>query len=176
MATKKVLFIIAFNGFQQTEYSVPRKIFLDAGFDVVTASSRLGVAIAKDGSSAQINSTIQDIQGADYDAVIFIGGPGALELDTATSHALIQDAYHAHIPLGAICLAARIFAHSGVLKGKHATGWDGDNALAGIFESHEITYDRTSPVVVDGKIVTATGPVAAESFGKELLRIVKKEK
>lgn len=177
MAQKKVLFIIAFNGFHHTEYGVPKKILLNAGYDVITASNKPGVAIAKDGSSAQINVTLEKVEIASYKAVLFIGGPGTLEnIDTSESYIIAKEAFEEHLPIGAICLATRILAHSGILRGKKATGWDGDGKLKEIFDEIDCTYVEHEPVVVDGNIVTAVGPAVAEQFGNAMLKLLETSK
>ena len=48
MAHRKILMIIAHEGFQQVEYGIPKKTFEQAGFAVVTASNKPGIATAKD--------------------------------------------------------------------------------------------------------------------------------
>lgn len=177
MAQKKVLFIIAFNGFHQTEYGVPKKILLNAGYDVITASNNSGVAIAKDGSSAQVNTILENVDVADYKGILFIGGPGTLEnIDTGASYIIAKEAFEQHVPLGAICLATRIVAHSGILRGKKATGWNGDAKLKEIFEEIDCVYVEHEPVVIDGNIVTAVGPAAAEQFGNAMLKLLETNK
>lgn len=174
MAQKKVLFIIAFDGFQQTEYAVPRKLLLNAGYDIVTASNKPGAAIAKDGSSVQVNITLEDVDVHDYSGIVFIGGPGTLEnIDTPESHRIAQQAFEAEIPIGSICISTRVLAHSGILNGKRATGWNGDKELDSIYKQEGVLFVENEPVVVDGTIVTATGPAVAESFGNAMLTLLR---
>lgn len=173
MAQKKVLFIIAFDGFQQTEYSVPRKLLLNAGYDVVTASNKPGAAIAKDGSSVQVNITLKDVIVHDYKAIVFIGGPGTLEnIDTEKSYQIAQEAFKKTIPIGAICIATRILVNSNILNGKRATGWNGDKKLQEIYNAAGVMLVDNEPVVIDGNIVTATGPTVAESFANAILSLL----
>ena len=174
MAQKKVLFIIAFDGFQQTEYSVPRKLLLNAGYDIVTASNKPGAAVAKDGSSVQVNITLQEVDVHDYSGIVFIGGPGTLEnIDIPESYKIAQEAFEAGIPIGSICISTRILAHSGILNGKRATGWNGDKMLGELYKQEGVLFVENEPVVVDGTVVTATGPAVAESFGNAILTLLK---
>ena len=76
-------------------------------------------------------------------------------------------------PLGSICISSRILAKAGVLGGKKATGWDGDDKLNGIFNEHAVNYTR-EPVTTDGSIVTATDPRAAERFGQSIVKVLSK--
>ena len=55
----------------------------------------------------------------DYDAVIFVGGPGSSEYwDDPKAHSIAEETVAADKIPGAICIAS--LAKSGVLKGKKA--------------------------------------------------------
>jgi protease I len=169
MASNNVLFVIASVDYQPVEYLVPKKLLEDAGFHVTTASDALGTATAKDESTTSVDILVQDAIATDYDAIIFVGGPGALEhLDNETSYKLITTAAQARKIVGAICIATRILARAGILKNKRATGWNGDNALAALYKECDVHFDPKD-VVVDERIVTATGPHAAREFGEQII-------
>jgi len=173
MNDTKILLIIAFNGYHQVEYEEPKKILENAGFLVITASNKLGAAIAKDGSTTHVDITLDKVHVNDYAAVFFIGGPGALEnLDTNTSYTIINETYKQNKPLGAICVSTRILAASGVLTGKRATGWNGDGQLGIILKHFHAEYDAAQEVVVDDGIITATGPSAAQEFGEKIVALL----
>lgn len=166
---KNIVLIIAHQGYQQTEYNIPKKILTDAGIKIITASDEPGVATAKDSSTTSVDITIDQLNPADYDGFFLIGGPGALDcLDNATMHTLLQDIAKLKKLYGAICISPRILAKAGVLAHKKATGWDDDNKLEPIFNHHKVIYTR-QPTVVDGNIITATGPSAAEEFAQAIL-------
>lgn len=172
MATNNVLFVVASIDYQPIEYTVPKKILEQAGVNVVTASDQLGTAVAQDGTATAVDILVQDASISEFDAVIFIGGPGALDrLDNPASYKLVTAVVQAHKPLGAICIATRILARAGVLKGKRATGWNGDNALAGIYKEHDVQYSPNE-VVTDEGIVTATGPSVAREFGEQIIALL----
>lgn len=169
---KKVLFVVAAEGFQPVEYAQPKHILEQAGITVVTASDRGSRAVAKDGSVIRVDKTLSEIETSAYDGVFFIGGPGALlHLDTQESHRILNEAMLLQIPYGAICISSRILAKAHVLTGKRATGWDGDDALATLFAQNNVEYVQ-EPVVVDGKVITAVGPEAATAFGDAIVRVV----
>ncbi len=176
MINKKVLFVVAYEGYQPVEYATPKKLLEQAGFEIVTASDAAGTAMAKDGSTTTVDITLDQVNIDDYMGIFFVGGPGALDhLDNQTSYAIIQKTAGAGMPLGAICVSTRILAKAGVLTGKHATGWDGDNELADIYKEHDVNYVR-EPVVVDGNIVTATEPSAAEEYGNQIIALLQNSK
>jgi protease I len=170
----QVLFIIAYNGYQQIEYEEPKKILKAAGIEVITASNKIGHATAKDGSTTVVDLAIDNVDIEPYAGIFFIGGPGALEnLDDNKSYSLIKKAHQAHKIIGAICISTRILAKAGILHSKRATGWDGDNELTKVYSAHQVVYTR-NPVVVDGTIITATGPEAAQEFGRKIIVLLKK--
>jgi protease I len=170
---KRVVFAIAHTGFQPVEYSIPKQILLDAGMRVITASNQEDDATDKDGKTVKIDTTIGKLDPSKYDALFFIGGPGCLEnLDNETSYTALQNAYGADKIVGAICIAPYILAKAGILQDKEATGWNDDNILEEIFKKHNATYIQND-VVVDGRIITAAGPHAAEQFGFAIVRLLR---
>lgn len=168
----KIALVIASEGYQQTEYSVPKHVIEAAGIAVITVSDKSGTALAKDTTSTHIDLTLDEINISDYDGIFFIGGPGALDhLDNPTSNRIINEAVRMKKIVGAICISTRILAKAGVLTGKKATGWDGDDALEDIYKNLNVTY-VPKDVVVDSRIITAVGPKAAQEFGQEILRLL----
>lgn len=173
MALKSILLVVAYEGFQQVEYNEPKKILQANGFKVVTASTKPGAAVAKDGSTTPVDILLNQVNPTDYAGIYFIGGPGALEhLDNDISYHILKQAQKHHVPFGAICISPRILAKAGVLTGKKATGWNDDHELEAIFKNHNVTYQKQG-VVVDGNIITATGPKTAQEFGNAIVKLLK---
>jgi protease I len=169
-----ILFLIAGDGFQPIEYGVPKKILENGGHVVVTGSDVNGEAIASDGSRVVVDIVLEDVELAKYGAVFIIGGPGALKhLEVQETNRILSEAMLREIPYGAICISPRILARAHVLVGKKATGWDDDEKLSQIFDENNVEYVHES-VVVDGNVVTASGPSAAEGFGHAILDVLKK--
>jgi protease I len=174
MAEKPVLLVVANEGYQQVEYNETKKAIESAGLKVVTASNAATPAIAKDGSTTDIDVVLDKVNPAHYAGIFVIGGPGALEnLDNPQTHKILQKAVELGIPHGAICVSPRILAKAGVLKNKKATGWNDDKALASIYEESDTIYVK-EPVVVDHLLITATGPDAAKQFGTHIAQLIKK--
>ena len=162
-----VLLIVAQNGFRDEEYFTPKTILEDAGYQVKTGSVKVGIARGKLGGTAKVDVALSEVKVDDYAAVVFVGGPGSADyFNDKTVLKLATDAYQKGEVVGAICIAPGILARAGILKGKKAT----------VFPSETETLEREGanysalPVVVDGKIVTADGPEAAEEFGKALVK------
>ncbi|MGC9049073.1 MAG: DJ-1/PfpI family protein [Patescibacteria group bacterium] len=168
---KQVLIVIAFQGFQDLEYSKTREILEKAGAKVVVASSSLGKASGKFGAQTKVEVLINEIKIDDYEAIIFIGGPGAVEyIENQAAHRLAKEAIKADKVVAAICIAPAILAKAGVLSGKKATVWSSifDQEPIKILQENGAQY-LDQDVVVDGKIITANGPNAAEKFGQAIV-------
>ncbi len=168
---KKALFIIAQENYQPVEYGVPKEILEDAGIEVVTASKNIGICTAGDGSTTEATIALSEVNVSDYDAIVFIGGPGARDYQhDVQAHLTAQEAINRGKVLGAICIAPTILAYAEVLEGKKATVWNNDQEQGKLLESMGATF-VDEPVVVDGKIVTANGPSAAKEFGRRLFEL-----
>lgn len=173
-----VALVVAHTDFQPIEYLEPKKILQSHGVNVLTASNNPGVAISKDTNvSAPIDVTLDKLDLDDLDGIFFIGGPGALtHLDNSTSYHQLIKAKDLKIPHGAICISVRILAKAGVLKGLSATGWDDDNALSGILQGYGATYEKDKQVLIDGDVVTATGPRVAKEFAQSIVQLLRQRK
>lgn len=170
----KVLLLIAQDGFQTKEYHDPKRVLEAAGHTVVTASVNGGVATSNIGEKIPVDLALRDVRVEEYDAVFAVGGPGALRfLDNDETARIMKEALaRGSMFYGAICVSPRILSKAGVLRGKKATGWDGDGRLAGIFDGGGVIYEH-APVVTDGRIVTADGPSSAQEFGHAIVLALK---
>jgi protease I len=169
---KTVALMIASVGFQPMEYGVTKKILENNGYTVLTTSNAAGTAQSSvSGIVAAVDLPVQQLELDTIDGIFLIGGPGCLEhLDTLEIHDIIKSFYERGKPLGAICIAPRIFANAGILTGKRATGWDGDNQLAQFFKERGVNYVRES-CVVDDTIITATDPQATQEFAENIITV-----
>lgn len=167
--------IIAFRNFRDAEYFLPKEILEKSGIEVVTVSTKRGLAIGADGGEAEVNVLIDEIRAENFDAIVFIGGPGALEyLDNQTSYNLAKETVEKEKILAAICISPTILAKAKVLEGKKATVWSSplDREPVRILKRNGAIYEDAL-VVVDGKIITARGPEAAKEFGQKLVELLK---
>jgi len=166
---KKVLMIIAAEGFQDQEFAQPCNLLTGLGAAVKVACSRKDKAVGIFGREIKPDLSLDECRVDDYDAVVFIGGPGAAEyFNNAQAQALARDAVSRGKVLGAICIAPATLANAGVLKGRKATSFPSEqNRLA---ENGAQLVKQS--VVVDGKLVTAVGPQAAKEFAETLARLM----
>ena len=161
-----ILMIVAPDNFRDEELFEPKKVFENAGADVVIASKGVKTARGKLGGAINVDKNIANVHVDDYDAIVFIGGPGAsIFFDDGTALGLAKDAYEKGKITAAICIAPSILANAGILKGKKATAFSSEednlNAKGAVYTGR--------PVTADGKIITANGPGAAAEFGKKIM-------
>jgi len=166
---KKVLFIIAFENFRDEEFFEPKAILETSGFKTAVASSKKGTAESVLGKEQMVEKTIFDVNVADYIAVIFVGGSGAVcFFEDPIALAIAEETVFQRKVLGAICIAPSILANAGVLTGKKATCFSSEKEKL-IAKGAEFIDE---PVVIDGKIITANGPSAAKDFGWKIVEML----
>jgi protease I len=169
-----VIIIIAFRDFKDEEYFKTREILEKNNIGVKTASAEKGLAIGVEGGEIEIDFLVSEINPFDFDAIVFIGGPGALKyLDNNVSYEIAQKTITAGKILAAICISPVILAKAEVLKNKKACVWSSPldrNPVKILKENGAIYEDK--PVVIDGKILTANGPSAAVEFGEKLVGLL----
>jgi protease I len=164
---KKIAMVVSPINFRDQEYFDPRGIFDEAGYMTAVVSIQSGRAKGADGGEIGIDKTVGEIDPADYDAVVFIGGPGMAEITGDDSlQALAQKFYNAGKITSAICVAPAILAKAGILKEKHATSWDGVKK-----DLEDGGADFTGDLVTtDGIVITANSPAAAKGFGEAIVK------
>lgn len=171
LSPKKVVMVLAYREFRDEEYFVPREILEKTGVEIKVASNQKGVAQGAEGGEAEVDLEISEVDPSDFSGVIFIGGPGCLKsLDNSESYHLIRETVSQGKILGAICISPVVLAKAGVLKDKKATVWSSamdKSAVKTLKQEGAIYQDK--PVVIDGNIITASGPPAAKQFGKALI-------
>ena len=168
---KKVVLIIAHDGFRDEELNEPKAALGKCGAQVAVASTSLDPAKGMLGGTAKPTILLKDVNAADYDAIVFVGGIGAKGyFDDPKAHELAQAAAKDKV-LGAICIAPVILARAGVLKGKKATVYSSMKA-----DLTKAGADYTGRhVEVAGNIITAEGPSAARQFANAIIDALSKK-
>jgi len=172
----KVAMVISFRDFRDEELFVPMEILNKAGIEIKVISNKKGLAIGADGGEIEVNILASELKVEEFDAIIFIGGPGCLKnLDNEISYEIIRQTIHQGKILAGICISPVILAKAGALKGKRATVWSNsmDKSAIKILKENGAIYQK-EPVVVDGNIITSSGPSSAKDFAGTLDRILKK--
>lgn len=165
----EVLMVIAPVTFRDEEYAEPKAVLESRGAHVTTASTRPGECRGKLGMVAHADIAVDDTDGADYDAVVFVGGGGSeVFFDDPGAHDLAREAFEAGKVVAAICIAPSILAHAGLLDGRQATAFE--TQQDDLIEHGALWTDRT--VAVDLPFITANGPAAAREFGDAIAEAV----
>ena len=167
----KAVIIIAWQGFQNREYAIPKQIMEKAGIATTTASKNAGECHGALGGTTIAELSLRDVAVSDFDIIMFVGGPGAvLYQHDAEAHRIACEAIEKKKLLTAICIAPTILAYAGVLRGKKATVWNEDGQQDKVLTQHSAAYTGDD-VTVDGNIITANGPGAAEKFGMKIIEV-----
>ncbi len=167
---KKIAMFVAFQGFRDEEYIEPKKALEAAGVKVDTISTAKGQAQGKFRLTAQVDKTVDEVKVSDYAALALVGGPGALEhLDNPKVHGLFREAMAAGKVIGAICISPVVLAHAGLLRGRTVTCWP-DGAPEVEKAGAKFTG---SELEIDGRLITASGPVPAKKYGQALAEALK---
>ena len=169
----KALFVVAQNNYQSQEYGIPKQILTAAGMEVVTASKNLGRCLGSHGGSTEATTTLEKANISEFDVILFVGGPGAVHYQhDPQAHLLARKALAQRKIVAAICIGPTILAHAGVLNGRKATVWNLDGQQEAMLKKNGATYTGDD-VTVDGFVVTANGPQAAEKLGKTILDLLR---
>ena len=166
LISKKVLMVIPPKDFRDAEYNEPRQVIENSGAEVKVASIQSGTSVGAEGTVVQIDLTVSEVSVEDFDAVVFVGGPGMAQIvDDESLQVLAKKFYDAGKLTTAICVAPAILAKAGIMSGKQATAWAG---VKEDLENSGAVYTG-EPVTVDGKIITGSGPSAAKEFGEKIV-------
>lgn len=164
---KSILMIVAFKGFEDKEYFTVKQYFLAAGIkNVMTASDEAGVAIGVNGGEAQVNLPLKQVNIADFDAVILVGGSGmGQHLDIPDSYRIIQSAVLGGKLVAAISSSPAVLAKAGILSGIQATS---DVSEKATLEANGAVFQNKS-VVQSGAIITANAVSAVDEFSLQII-------
>lgn len=175
MTDKKVLIIIAPRNFRDEELTEPIHYLEKNGISFDVVSSLKGLAIGMLGGKMLIEKTISEINEegiSEYSGILIVGGGGSAEYlwnNSSLIH-LVQKFDSEEKVISAICLSPAVLARAGVLKDKVATIWNDDQAIEEIRKGGG-TF-KSEPIIVDGRIITANGPLAAGGFGEKVAKAI----
>jgi len=165
---KKVLMIIAPKDFRDEEYQEPRAVLERKDVEVVIASTVAETARGMFGLQVTPDTTIDEVNPAEFDAVVVVGGSGSQTYlwNNLKVHQIVQTLHQKGGLVAAICISPVVLAKAGLLKGKKATVYRTATTIDELKKGGAvISHD---PVVVDGKIITGRGPEAAGEFGQKI--------
>ena len=164
-----VLMIVAQRNFRDEELFHTKEELERAHHSCTIASQDAGVCVGSRGGEAVASLALDNVDARAFDAVVFIGGPGATVLfDDSSALAIARAMSNDGKIVAAICIAPTVLANAGILQGRRATAFPS--------EIETITAAGAKyaggGVCVDGNIVTASGPDRARLFGREIAHLL----
>jgi len=163
--------ILAADGFEESELSVPRAALQKNGVEVhvVTPQGKGIRAWAETdwGDTYEADAALADVNESDYHALVLPGGlfnPDTLRLNQDALD-FVKAFFQAGKPVAAICHAPWILINAGVVEGRRMTSVASvaqDLRNAGVDWVDE-------PVVVDNGLVTSRTPKDLDAFNAKLL-------
>ncbi len=169
---RTILLVVSEKDFRDSELLDPKDYFVKAGASVKIASTDPSKATGVGGLELHPDLGLEQAVATDYDAVVFVGGPGAKVYlwNNEAAAKLAKQAYESGKIAAAICLSPVVLAKAGILEGVKVTGFD-DDQLRSELEAAGAIYTGKQ-VEVDGRIVTANGPAAAKDFAAAIAKAI----
>ncbi|HVY26584.1 MAG TPA: DJ-1 family glyoxalase III [Polyangiaceae bacterium] len=159
MATALVLLA---DGFEEIEAVTIIDVLRRGEVSVTTAS--LGGKHVKGSHDIvlEAESLLERVNVSDYDALVLPGGPASKTLrEDARAQATIKKAAQGGKLLAAVCAAPTALEAAGVLRGKRATVYPGNQ-----LPSAHVVEER---VVEDGNVITSRGPGTSMAFALKVV-------
>ncbi|MFP4169029.1 MAG: DJ-1/PfpI family protein [Desulfonatronovibrionaceae bacterium] len=189
MAVKKILMLVG-DYVEDYEAMVPLQMLMMVGHEVHTVcpDKKAGDSVAtaihdfegeqtyseKRGHNFAINADFDQVNPADYDALVLPGGraPEYIRLNPRVI-SIVRHFADADKPIASICHGQQILAAAGVVKGRSCTAYPAvkpDLEQAGAKWSE--VNETVSNAVVDGNLVTAPAWPAHPEWIREFLKVL----
>ena len=167
---RSAVLIIASRKFRDEELFETKRVLDEAQIKTVIASTKAGLIKGVLGGSAQAEILVSELSVDDYDAIVFVGGPGAKEyFESPAALNIARQAAEKRKVLAAICIAPAVLANAGVLDGLRATSFF---SVRGRLKAAGAEYTGGA-VERDGLVITANGPKAANQFGRTIIEALR---
>lgn len=169
---EKTIALLATDGFEDSELTKPLEAVRAAGATVVIISNKTGTITGKDGTTIDVDTTVDDVSIDDYDGLLLPGGvanPDIMRMNK-TAVAFVRAFFDQHKPVAAICHAPWLLIEADVVSGRRLTSWP--SLRTDIINAGGEWVNES--VVVDEGLVTSRNPddlpdfcaKAVEEFGE----------
>ena len=163
--------ILAADGFEKVELTVPLRAMQVAGADVDVISLRRGrirgVNLHEPASRVHVTKKVEEARVSEYDGLLIPGGfinPDMLR-QSASARQFVRRFMESGKPVASLCHGPWVLASAGALDGRTLTSWAGiRDDLVG---AGATWVDR--PVVRDGNLLTSRGPQDLKPFTTALI-------
>ena len=163
-----MVYVLLADGFEEIEALAPVDFLRRSGVPVITVSLAGTKACGAHGIEVIADKNVKDVDFSTATMILLPGGmPGTMHLDEFPQMTeILSIVYGNGGYLAAICAAPMVLGKRGYLNGKKAICYPG-------FEEYLFGAEISqSPVVQDGRIITARSAGVAWDFGYVLSRIL----
>jgi protease I len=169
----KILIAVAPERFRDEELLVPVTAFQKVGIACDIASTRRGPCAGMLGAKTTATHAFGDVDPNLYGAIVIIGGGGSQVYlwNDPVLRTLVQSFHASQKIVAAICLSPVVLARAGILKGIKVTFFESPDSLREMKSGGAVLVNKA--VVVDGRIITANGPAAAQEFASAIISAIK---
>ena len=169
---KKVAILLT-DGFEEIEFTEPKKALEDAGaiVEVIAPKGDKVKAWAKTnwGAQYEVTRTLDRAKSSDYDALMLPGGvmnPDKLRQNSMAVQ-FVRDFIDKGKPIAAICHAPQLLIETGTLKGRRLTSYP--SIKTDLMNAGANWVDEA--VVIDRGLVTSRNPGDLEVFNKSMVEV-----
>ena len=168
MLEGKRIAILAEEGFEDSELREPLRAMKDAGASVliVGSGSKKGYKGKRGSVQVVVDTTADNVEGTQFDAIIVPGGyaPDEMRLHQSMID-LVRKAYADGKIVASICHGPQLLISADIVKGHRVTSWP--SVSVDLKNAGAIWVDE--PVVKDGNIITARKPADLPKFNKTII-------
>ena len=158
--------VLAADGFEKVELTVPLRALRAAGAKVDVVSLRRGrirgLNVNLPATRVRVDRTVEQAGAGDYDGLLVPGGfinPDLLR-QSAPARELVRDFVQSGKPVATLCHGPWVLASAGVLAGRTVTSWAG--IRDDVVNAGATWLDQD--VVRDGNLTTSRGPQDMKAF------------
>jgi protease I len=169
--SEKKIAILVTDGFEQSEFTEPKRAVESAGAHVHVVSLSSGTVKSWTdgnwGGEYQVDRTIDEVSASDYDSLILPGGvinPDKLRRNRKAID-FVRSFVEQKKPVSAICHAPWLLAEAGVLKGRKITSFS--SIKTDLVNAGADWIDKE--VVVDEGLTTSRSPNDLPAFCKKIV-------
>jgi protease I len=163
--------VLAADGFEKVELTVPLRALRAAGAKVDVVSLRRGrirgLNLNLPATRVRVDRTVEQVGAGDYDGLLVPGGfinPDLLR-QSAPARGLVRDFVQSGKPVVTLCHGPWVLASAGVLQGRAVTSWAG--IRDDVVNAGATWLDQE--VVREGNLTTSRGPQDMAAFVPAML-------
>ncbi|PEX86956.1 DJ-1/PfpI family protein [Bacillus cereus] len=171
--TKKALFIIPPERFNEDELFHPKEVLEAAGIQVTIASTKVGEITGDYEGKAHSDITFSEVSANNYEIVAVIGGSGTIDYLWGNQDLInfLKQAYDQKVLVTGICAGSVVVSQTGLLSGRKATCYPVD-VMINTLKDNNVEY-IAQHVIAHDDIITSDGPEGAIQFGESIVKTLK---